>query len=245
MFAIFKKEISTFFSSPIGYLAIALFLVVTGLFLWVFDGEFNIPNTGFADLSPFFLIAPWMFTFLIPAITMRSFSEEKKAGTLELLLTKPITTLQLTLGKYFGAYTLILLAIVPTLMYVVAIYYLGNPVGNLDIGVTVGSYAGLILLASTYTAVGIYISSCTSNQIVAFIISVAICFTLYFGLEGIATYSSLENVSTVLSSLSIKSHYESISRGVIDTRDLVYFISVTAFFIILTVWKLQKTTTLS
>lgn len=240
MYAILKKEITTFFSSPIGYLVVGLFLVVTGLFLWVFEGEFNIPNSGFADLAPFFLIAPWMFTFLIPAVTMRSFSEEKKAGTLELLLTKPITTLQLTLGKYLGAYSLILIAIIPTLMYVLAIYMLGNPVGNLDGGVTIGSYAGLILLASIYTALGIFISACTSNQIVAFIASVALCFFLYFGIEGIAAYSSLEGTTTFLSSLSIKSHYESISRGVIDTRDLIYFVSVTAFFMILTVWRLQK-----
>lgn len=245
MYAILKKEIASFFASPIGYLVIALFLVVTGLFLWVFEGEFNIPNTGFADLAPFFQIAPWIFVFLIPAVTMRSFSDEKKAGTLELLLTKPITTLQLTLGKYFGAFILIILALLPTLIYVVAIHQLGNPIGNLDIGVTIGSYIGLLLLAGTYTAVGIYASSLTDNQIVAFIIAVFLCFLLYFGLEGLASYDLFGNADSLIANLGIKAHYDSISRGVIDTRDLVYFISVTAFFIVLTMARLHKTSKLS
>lgn len=240
MYAILKKEIATFFSSAIGYLVIGLFLVITGLFLWFFEGEFNIPNSGFADLSPFFQIAPWIFIFLIPAVTMRSLSDEQKAGTLELLLTKPITTLKLTLGKYLGAFILITLALIPTLIYVVAIYQLGNPVGNLDTGVTTGSYLGLLLLASAYTAIGIYTSSLTDNQIVAFIGAVFLCFLLYFGLEGIANYNVLGDADSFIKNLGIQAHYDSISRGVIDTRDLIYFLSITAFFVFLTVVRLQK-----
>ncbi|WP_405252539.1 gliding motility-associated ABC transporter permease subunit GldF [Dokdonia sp. Asnod3-C12] len=245
MFAILKKEISSFFSSAIGYLVIGLFLVVTGLFLWIFQGPFNITETGFADLAPFFQIAPWIFIFLIPAITMRSFSEEQKVGTLELLLTKPISKLQLTLGKFLGAFALIILAIIPTLIYVVAIYQLGNPVGNLDVGVTIGSYIGLMLLAATFTAIGIFASSLTDNQIIAFIIAVFLSFFLYFGLEGIAAFSTTSSVRDFINLMGIQSHYTSISRGVVDTRDLIYFISVTAFFIIITMMKLHKRSTLS
>ncbi len=241
MNAILKKEIQSFFASPIGYLVIGLFLVVTSLFLWVFDGSFNIPDSGFADLAPFFQLAPWVFTFLIPAVTMRSFSEEQKSGTLELLLTKPISTLQLVLGKYFGACMLMIIAIVPTLIYVVAIYQLGNPVGNLDIGVTIGSYIGLTLLAATYSAIGIFASTLSNNQIVAFIIAVFLCFFIYFGLEGFATYNLLGSADTFIANLGMQSHYDSISRGVIDTRDILYFLSLIIFFIYLTKNKLQKT----
>ncbi|AEE20889.1 ABC-2 type transport system permease protein [Dokdonia sp. Hel_I_63] len=245
MFAILKKEISSFFSSAIGYLVIGLFLVVTGLFLWVFQGPFNITETGFADLAPFFQIAPWIFIFLIPAITMRSFSEEQKVGTLELLLTKPISKLQLTLGKFLGAFALIILAIIPTLIYVIAIYQLGNPVGNLDVGVTIGSYIGLMLLAATFTAIGIFASSLTDNQIIAFIIAVFLSFFLYFGLAGIAAFSTTSSVRDFINLMGLQSHYTSISRGVVDTRDLIYFISVTAFFIIITMMRLHKRSTLS
>ena len=151
MLAILKKEINTFFASPIGYLVIALFLVLNSLFLWVFTGEFNILNNGYADLSAFFLLAPWILIFLVPAVTMRSFSDEKKQGTLELLLTKPISLLQIVLGKYFGAFLLIIMALVPTLLYVYTVSKLGNPEGNLDVGSTLGSYSGLPSLLTVYT----------------------------------------------------------------------------------------------
>lgn len=239
MIALLKKEITSFFASATGYLVIALFLVTTGLFLWVFDGPFNIPNSGFADLAPFFQLAPWIFIFLIPAVTMRSFSDEQKAGTLELLLTKPISTTKLILGKYTGALALILIALIPTLIYVIAIYQLGNPIGNLDIGVTTGSYIGLLFLASAYTAIGIFASSLTENQIVAFIIAVFICFLLYFGFDGLASYGLPVVDETIISQIGMQSHYDSISRGVVDTRDLIYFLSVTIIFIFLTVRKLQ------
>ena len=150
MLAILRKEINSFFSSPIGYLVIAIFLLLNGLFLWVFKGDFNILDYGFADLSSFFLIAPWILMFLIPAVTMRSFSDEKKQATLELLMTKPISKLNIVLGKYFGALILIIIALLPTLLYVYTVYQLGNPIGNLDIGSTLGSYFGLLFLITTY-----------------------------------------------------------------------------------------------
>lgn len=156
MFAILRKEINSFFASPIGYLVIALFLLLNGLILWLFKGEFNILENGFADLSSFFLLAPWVLIFLIPAVSMRSFSDEKKQGTLELLLTKPIPLFNIVLGKYLGAFILILIALLPTLLYVYTVYQLGNPIGNLDVGSTLGSYFGLLFLVAAYTAIGVF-----------------------------------------------------------------------------------------
>jgi ABC-2 type transport system permease protein len=235
MFAILKKEINSFFASPIGYLVIAIFLLLNGLFLWLFKGEFNLLDYGFADLSAFFLLAPWILIFLIPAVTMRSFSDEKKQGTLELLLTKPISHLQIVLGKYFGAFTLILLALIPTLLYVYTINQLGDPVGNLDTGSTLGSYLGLLFLVAAYTAIGLFSSTLSDNQIVAFIIAVFLCFFFYVGFEGIADITS-----PFVEQLGMSTHYKSMSRGVLDTRDCIYFLSVTFLFIMLTKFNIKK-----
>ncbi|MBE15197.1 MAG: gliding motility-associated ABC transporter permease subunit GldF [Dokdonia sp.] len=240
MYAILRKEIHSFFASPIGYLVIGLFLVVTGLFLWVFEGQFNVVNSGFADLAPFFQLAPWIFIFLIPAVTMRSFSEEQKMGTLELLLTKPMSTFKLALGKYLGAFILVVLALLPTLIYVAAIYALGNPVGNLDVGVTIGSYLGLLLLGATFVSIGVYCSTLSNNQIVAFIIAVFLSFLFYFGFEGISNYNLMGNADVYISGLGMQSHFDSISRGVIDTRDLIYFLSLIGCFLYLTIDRLHK-----
>ncbi|MCR8669324.1 gliding motility-associated ABC transporter permease subunit GldF [Aestuariibaculum sp. M13] len=236
MLAILKKEINSFFASPIGYLVIAIFLLLNSLFLWLFKGEFNILDYGFADLSSFFLLAPWILIFLIPAVTMRSFSDEKKQGTLELLLTKPVSHLNIVLGKYFGAFVLILIALIPTLLYVYTIYQLGNPVGNLDVGSTLGSYFGLLFLIAAYTAIGIFTSTLSSNQIVAFILAVFLCFVFYIGFEGVADFTS----SDFINQLGMSSHYKSMSRGVLDTRDIVYFLSITALFIMLTKLTINK-----
>ena len=211
-----------------------MFLIINGLFLWAFKGNFNILDSGFADLSPFFELAPWVLLFLIPAVCMRAFSDELKSGTLELLLTKPLTLLQIVLGKYFGAVILIGIALFPTLLYVYTISSLGNPPGNFDVGSTIGSYIGLLFLVLTYTSIGIFASTLTQNQIVAFIIAVFLCFGLYYGFEGLST-SALD-----LSNLGFKAHFDSVSRGVLDTRDLGYFVCVTVFFIGLTILKLRK-----
>ncbi len=235
MFAILKKEINTFFASPIGYFVVAVFLLLNGLFLWGFDGDFNILNFGFADLSSFFLLAPWVLTFLIPAVTMRSFAEEKKQGTLELLLTKPISYLQLVLGKYFGALLLIFIALIPTLLYVYTIYNLGDPAGNLDMASTIGSYIGLLFLVASYTAIGVFCSSCSQNQIVAFICAIFLCFLFYIGFEGIAEFTS----QLFLEQLGMSAHFKSVSRGVLDSRDIIYFLSVTVFFIIITTYSIR------
>ena len=233
MLAVLKKEIQSFFTSPIGYLVIAIFLLTNGLFLWVFKSEFNVLDYGFADLSSFFFLAPWVLIFLIPAVCMRSFSDEKKQGTLELLLTKPISHTNIVLGKYLGAFVLIIIALIPTLLYVYTVYQLGNPVGNLDTGSTVGSYFGLLFLIAAYTSIGMFASILTDNQIVAFITAIAICFFFYYGFDAIADFST----STFVEQLGMNYHFKSIGRGVIDTRDVLYFVSVTIFFLALTIVK--------
>jgi len=238
MKSIVLREIKSFFGSPIGYLVVALFLVLNGLFLWVFEGDYNIMNSGFADLSPFFIIAPWILLFLIPAVSMRSFSDEKKQGTLELLVTKPLSLWQIVNGKFLGSFFLIVIAIVPTIIYVFVISSLGMPVGNLDFGSTLGSYFGLLFLIAAYTAIGVFSSSLSENQIIAFIISVFLCFFFYFAFDGMATYfPSIENFITAL---GMNSHFKSMSRGVLDTRDILYFLSITALFLSLTVFQLKS-----
>jgi gliding-associated putative ABC transporter substrate-binding component GldG/gliding motility-associated ABC transporter permease protein GldF len=230
MLAILKKEINSFFASPIGYLVVSIFLIVNGLFLWLFKGEFNILDYGFADVSSFFLLAPWVLLFLIPAVTMRSFSDEKKQGTIELLLTKPISHFNIVFAKYLAAFILIIIALIPTLLYVFTVYQLGNPVGNLDMGSTLGSYFGLLFLVATYTVIGVFASTVSDNQIVAFIIAVFICLFFFIGMDSIAEFTS----STFVEQLGINSHFKSMSRGVLDSRDILYFLSVTLFFLILT-----------
>lgn len=236
MFAIFKKEFNTFFTSPIGYLVIGVFLLINGLFLWVFEGDFNILNAGFADLNAFFFIAPWFLLFLIPAITMRSFSDEYRLGTIEILQTKPLSDPQIVTGKFLGALALIFIALLPTLTYVFTVVKLGNPPGNLDVGSTVGSYFGLILLASAYTAMGLFSSTLSNNQIVTFLIGVILSFFMFYGFEALAGLYPSEAVRK----MGMDYHFDSLSRGVIDTRDMIYFISVTFFFLYLTYLKLQQ-----
>ena len=238
MKAILLREIKSFFGSPIGYLVIALFLILNGLFLWVFQGDYNILNTGFADMTPFFTLSPWILIFLIPAVTMRSFSDEKKQGTLELLLTKPLSIWEIVNGKFLGSLLLIIMAIVPTIIYVFVISNLGMPEGNIDMGSTIGSYFGLLFLIAAYTSIGIFTSTLSDNQIVAFIVAVFLCFFFYFGFEGLATI--VPSFSTLISFFGMQDHFKSMGRGVIDTRDVIYFVSITILFLSLTVYKLKS-----
>ncbi|CAM1356756.1 MULTISPECIES: gliding motility-associated ABC transporter permease subunit GldF [Tenacibaculum] len=238
MLPLLKKEFNSFFASPIAYLVIGVFLLVNGLFLWVFKDNFNILNAGFADLNSFFYLAPWLFLFLIPAITMKSFADEFNSGTIEILKTKPLTDWQIVLGKFFAALLLVIIALLPTLTYAYTVYQLGSPIGNLDVGSTIGSYLGLLFLASTYTAVGLFTSTLSNNQIVAFIVSVFITFALFYGFDAVG--SSLGNSGYALQQFGINEHFKSISRGVVDTRDLIYFISVTFFFLFITKQQLKN-----
>ena len=240
MFAIFKKELSSFFSNITGYLVAVVFFALTGLFMWVFPGSLNVLDSGYATLDTLFTIAPWVFLFLVPAVTMRCFSEEKKTGTIELLLTRPITDLQLIMGKFFAAVVLILILLVPVLIYFVSVYALGNPVGNIDTGGTWGSFIGLLCLASAYAAIGVFTSSTTDNQIVSFILAVVLCLFVYAGIAKIGQVELFSFAQYFLASISIDEHYSSMSRGVIDTRDLIYFVALCALFIVSTKLVLES-----
>ncbi len=228
------KEINAFLSSLIGYVVMVVFLLLSGLFLWVFEGDTNVLASGYSDLSSFFYIAPWVFLFLIPAITMRSFAEEKKTSTLELLLTKPLSLNQLILGKFFAGFILVIITLIPTLVYVISIWFLGNPVGNIDMGGTWGSYIGLLLLSASFLAIGIFSSSITSNQIVAFILATFLSFFFFIGFESIGSFKLFGSFDSMLINIGINAHYLSLSRGVIDSRDLVYFITLILVFFLST-----------
>lgn len=238
MRAIYLKELRSYFSSITGYLVMSIFLLVTSLFLFVFDGEFNILNYGFADLSPFFLLVPWLFMFLIPAVTMRSFTMERNLGTLEMIFTRPISYRNIVAGKYLASITLIIIALIPTLLYVFTVGQLGETTNNLDLGSTLGSYVGVFLLVLCYVAIGIFCSSVTSNQIIAFLLAAVLCFIMYFGFEGFSTVINNDG----LAFLGLKFHYESMARGVIDTRDVIYFLSVAVLFFALSEMSLKLIT---
>ena len=240
MLTLFKKEVNGFLNSLIGYIVMIVFLLMTGLFLWVFPLEFNVLDFGFAGLDGLFVLAPFVFLFLIPAITMRSFADEKKSGTLELLMTQPLTDLQVILAKYFAGVALVIISLLPTLVYYFSVYHLGLPPGNLDSGSIWGSYIGLFLLGASFVAIGIFASSITDNQIVSFILAVFISFILYMGFEFVYTFIVSGKAGLIIQSLGLNAHYSSMSRGVVDTRDLIYFVSVTAIFILLTKLSLES-----
>lgn len=240
MRALIVKEVRGFAGSLIGAITITVFLLLTGLFLWVFPE--NILDLGYADLGPFFLIAPWVFLFLLPAVTMRSFSEERRTGTIELLLTKPLTEMQIVLGKYVASLALLVLALVPTLVYYFTINELAMPKGNVDSGAVWGSYIGLLMLGACFAAIGLFASAITENQIIAFLTAVFLCFFLFTGFDFIASYEAFGALEGPLKAIGIQEHYRSISRGVIDLRDMLYFIGVIAIFLLLTRTAIQSRT---
>jgi len=230
MFAILTKEISGFFSSLTGYIVIIVFLLINSLFMWIFPGEWNIFDNGYAGLDTLFLLSPWVFLFLVPAVTMKMFAEEKRLGTIELIFSKPITERGIIWGKYLASVLLVLLALLPCLIYYISIYILGETPGNLDSGGTWGAFIGLFFLASVYTSAGIFASSLTDNQVIAFIIAVLICFVMFMGFDSIAYLPVLKNLDEFIIRLGINEHYKSISRGVLDIRDVIYFASVVTIF---------------
>jgi len=231
VYSILKKEITSYLSSLVAYVTIGVFLLVLGLFLWVFPDS-SILDYGYASLDSLFNTAPYLFMFLIPAITMRSLAEERKEGTFELLLTRPLTDGQIVLGKFFACVLLVLFALIPTLVYYYSVYTLGNPQGNVDTGAVIGSYIGLFLLGSGFAAIGLFASSVSKNQILAFTIAVFLSYFFYSGFDSLSSLLSLQNLG--LQNLGITTHYQSVSRGVLDTRDLCYFICLSALFIWLT-----------
>lgn len=230
MFAIFKKEIRGFFSSLTGYIVIIVFLLINSLFMWVFPGEWNILESGYAGLHTLFFISPWVFLFLVPAVTMRMIAEEKHLGTIELLYSKPLTEREIIWGKYLASVALVLLALLPSLIFYVSVYLLGETPGNLDKGGTWGAFIGLFFLAAIYASAGIFASSLTDNQVNAFILAVLICFVLYAGFDFFSYLPGLKKLDEFVINLGINEHYKSISRGVLDIRDAVYFLAVAAIF---------------
>ncbi len=240
MFALFLKEIRSFLSSITGYVVILVFLVTTGLFLWFFPSDFNILDYGYANLDGLFIVAPIVFLFLVPAITMRSFSEEKKSGTIELLFTQPLSDLQIIIAKYAAAVTLIIISLLPTFVYLFSIYMLSFPVGNIDLGSIWGSYIGLALLGAVFASIGIFTSSVTDNQVISFILAIMLSAFLYLGFEFIYSLDLFGNIDLFIRSLGISAHYSSISRGVVDTRDVIYFFSVIVLFLSLTNFSLSR-----
>ena len=225
MIEILKKELNGFLNSLIAYIVISVFLTGIGLLMWVFP-ETSVLEYGYADMETLFALGPYVFMFLIPAITMRMFAEEKKAGTIELLLTKPLTDWQIILGKYFSGFLLVLFALIPTLVYYYTIYQLGNPVGNVDTAGVAGSYIGLALLGGVFTSLGVFSSLITTNQIVSFIIAVFLCFIFYTGFESLASINVWGSASLFLEQLGIVYHYRAMSKGLLDTRNLIYFLSL-------------------
>lgn len=231
MWSLYKKEIVSFFSSLTGYLVVGVFLVLSGLFLWVIPGQLNILFGGYASLDSLFYLAPWLYLFLVPAVTMRLLADEKRIGTIELLFTRPISEMQIIAAKYLAGLTLVLISLLPTLIYYFSVYQLGSTVGNIDTGGTNGSYIGLFFLAAIYVAIGIFCSALSDNQVVAFVLSVLFSFLFYFGFDALADVLSSNSLQSVVLYCGIDSHYQSISRGVVDTRDIVYFITVIGVFL--------------
>jgi ABC-2 type transport system permease protein len=239
MWSVCKKEFRQFFSSLTGYIAIIVFLLLNGLFLFVFP-DTNILDFGFATLDKFFELAPWIMLLLIPAITMRSFADEFKSGTFEILQTKPLSRWQLVTGKYFGSLLVVLIALIPTFIYAFSVQKL-SATGGIDTGATLGSYIGLVFLAGVFVAIGVGCSSLTNNPVVAFIAGAFLCFILYSGFNAISRIPALQSgPDYYIEMLGIDFHYRSVSRGVVDTRDIIYFLSVILFFLLFTNRNLLK-----
>ncbi|MGE5428975.1 MAG: gliding motility-associated ABC transporter substrate-binding protein GldG [Methylococcaceae bacterium] len=234
MYSLLKKEVTSFFGSLTGYVVIFVFLLATGLFLWVFPGNFNIPEGGYASLDGLFSLAPWVYLFLVPAITMRLFAEEKRLGTMEVLLTRPISVFKIVLAKYFAGLLLVIISLLPTLIYFYSVYALGNPVGAMDTGGTWGAYIGLFFLAAIYVAIGLLASALTDNQIFSFILAMGLSFIAYLGFDMVGAMQLPSALQQAITSFGINEHYKSISRGVVDSRDMIYFLTTILLFLFIT-----------
>jgi len=233
MFSIYKKEIASFLNSFIAYMVMMVFVTFIGLFMWIFP-ESNVMDIGFSDMETLFSFGPMAYLLLIPAITMRTFAEEKKDGTIELLLTKPLTDWQIILGKYLASFSLVAVALVPTLVYYFSVFSLGNPVGNIDSAAVFSSYIGLLLLGGVFTAIGIVSSAMSSNQLLSFIISLIVCYFFYDGINRIASLDLWDGSFKFFNQFSLSYHYDALSKGLIDSGNLVYFVSVATLMLVIT-----------
>ena len=239
MLQLFKKEINSFLNSFIAYVIMGVFLVSLGLLTWVFP-ETNILDSGYAELNVLFSLSPYVFMFLIPAITMRMFAEEKKSGTIELLLTQPLSLFEIIIGKLLASWVLVLFTLSFTLIYYFSVKQLGSPIGNIDSASTFGSYIGLSLLALVFVSIGLFTSSVSDNQIVSFVLAVFISFLAFMGISSLSSLESLSKVSLQIEELGIESHYLNMSKGLIDSRDVLYFLSFTTIMLILSKLTLQS-----
>ena len=238
MRALYLKELSSFLSSTIGYVFILIFLIASGLFHWILsfnNNEYNLLEGSEADMVPFFNLSPIIFLILIPAITMKSFAEEKRTGTIELLFTRPISDFGILMAKYLAGVTLLVIAIAPTITYYISMYFLGKPIGIIDGGATLTSYIGLILLGSVFVAIGIFASTITSSQIIAFIVSMFLCWFLFDGLNQLGDFGQLGDLDFYVKYLSLTHHYDSITMGVIVSENIIYFLSVILLFLSLAI----------
>ncbi len=240
MYTLFLKEIKGFFSSVIGYLVIAVFLLIVSLFMWVFPTNFNIFQVGAANIDTLFIISPWVFLFLVPAITMNMFADELRTGNMELLLTRPISEFKIVMAKYLAAVVLVLIAILPTLLFLFSINTLADPVGNVDYGAIFGSYIGLFFLGAAYASIGVFASSLSKNVIVSFLLGILFCFVFYLGFDLLSDLISLGTISDFIKLFGLNDHYSSISRGVIDSRDVVYFLSIITVFVFFSKLRLES-----
>jgi len=231
MRALLLKEIQSFLSSIIGYIFILIFLIICWIFLWIVSDYFNLLEGGVADLIPFFNLAPLILLILIPAITMRSFAEEKRSGTIELLYTRPISDFKILMAKYLAGIFLVILALLPTLIYYFVMHYLGDPIGVIDDGAAITSYLGLVLLGASFVAIGIFCSTITTNQIVAFIVAMFICWFLFSGLSMLGSYANFAGFDSVIKYAGMDYHYESIKKGVLVFSDVFYFLSIIFLFL--------------
>ncbi len=239
MIRLYFKEITAFLNTLTGMIVVAVFLSIIGSFLWVFPGQYNIPDSPYANLNGLFQLAPYVYLFLIPAITMRFFADEKRSGTLEMLLTKPLTDTQIILAKYFAGITLVVFSLLPTLVYFYTVWWYALPPG-VDTGGTWGSFIGLFLLGAAFVGIGLFASSLTGNQVIAFILAMFMSGFVFIGFEMAYEMEQMGRLGWLVRHMGIQSHYTSISRGVIDTRDLIYFFSLTGFFLLMTKIRLES-----
>jgi ABC-2 type transport system permease protein len=239
VFAVFRKEVNSFFNSLIAYIVMAAFLVAVGLIVWVFP-DTSVLNYGYADLGTFFALTPYVLLFLIPAITMRSLAEESRNGTIELLLTKPLSDWSLVLGKFLANWLLVALTLLPTLLYYLSVYWLGNPPGNIDSAAVAGSYIGLLLLSGVLVAMGLWASSLNDNQIVAFVLGVFLGFVWYVGFSALSQLLESGSLALMFSWVALDEQYQALGRGLVDSRNVVYLLSLTAFFLFLTYGRIGR-----
>ncbi len=230
MFTLLRKEVAGFFSSLTGYIVMIVFLLANSLIMWIMPGQWNLLDSGYAGLDTLFVLSPWIFLFLVPAVTMRLFSEERRSGTMELLWSRPVSDGAVIYGKFLSSLALVALALLPCIVFVISVWILGETPGNLDRGGTAGSFIGLMMLAAVYSAIGLFASSLTGNQVIAFIMAAVISFIMFTGFDSLSLLPGLSSIGEEVSAMGINEHYKSISRGVLDIRDVAYFIFVTVLF---------------